>query len=80
MSARRQKAVDFMFHDFAYVGGQGLQEDQTDEQEMLTRQVMELVNNPTTPLHVVQALGDLLRKAKNIGYQRGYDAAMLVRK
>jgi len=80
MNTRRQKAIDFMFRDFAYVGGQGFQEDQTDEQIALTRDVMELASNPTTPLHIVYELGDLLRKAKNIGYQRGYREATTARR
>lgn len=67
----RLRAIDFMWKDAQYACGIGGQDDQTEAQESLTADISAIANDPSTPFAVVEALGEIVRKAHQIGYDRG---------
>jgi hypothetical protein len=75
----RIKAIDFMWQDAQYVCGVGFQEDRTEAQEALAISISEIANNPLTPYSVVEALGDIVRKAHQIGYDHGWKSGLTAR-
>ena len=69
---KRTRAIDFMWQDAAYPCGiDGQFSERSEIQTRLSDSLNDIANDPKTPLHIIEAIGYIVRQAYDIGYEQG---------